>query len=133
MGVVADSEWNLNRPPPPAQLRLFSPTVTPSRTAAQMPWSGPGPGLLVRFTVTVTGDPGRPGLLLGPPAGPVAPGFMLALTGRRHGRRGTADSLLDSACYGGVARWVLLSPAAAAGVRGRSRPHPGHARHVSRP
>jgi hypothetical protein len=36
--------------------------------------------------------------------------------------RGTADSLLDSASY--TARGVLLSPAAAAGVRGHSRPPP---------
>ena len=43
-------------------------------------------------------------------------------TRRTSALRGTADSLLDSASYG--ARWVLLSPAAAAGVRGRSRPHP---------
>ncbi len=35
--------------------------------------------------------------------------------------RGTADSLLDSASYGARARWVLLSPAPAAGVMARSR------------
>jgi hypothetical protein len=33
---------------------------------------------------------------------------------------GTADLLLDSSSYG--ARWVLPSPAAAAGVPGRARP-----------
>jgi hypothetical protein len=47
---------------------------------------------------------------------------VVAYTRQTLALRGTADSLLDSAFYG--ARWVLLPPAAAAGVRGRSRPHP---------
>ncbi len=47
---------------------------------------------------------------------------VVAYTRQTSALRGTADSLLDSASYGD--RWVLLSPAAAAGVRGRSCPHP---------
>jgi len=47
---------------------------------------------------------------------------VVAYTRQTSALRGTADSLLDSASYG--ARWVLLSPAAAAGVRGRASPHP---------
>jgi hypothetical protein len=47
---------------------------------------------------------------------------VVAYTRQTSALRGTADSLLDSASYG--ARWVLLSPAAAAGVRGRAGPHP---------
>jgi hypothetical protein len=38
--------------------------------------------------------------------------------------RGTADSLLDSASYRDGARWVLLSPAPAAGVVAGSRARP---------
>jgi hypothetical protein len=50
--------------------------------------------------------------------------------------RGTADSLLDAASYG--IRWVLLSPAAAAGVSttvtSGGRPRPGAASvHVPTP
>ena len=47
---------------------------------------------------------------------------VVAYTRQTSALRGTADSLLDSASYG--ARWVLLSPAAAVGVRGRARPQP---------
>ena len=48
---------------------------------------------------------------------------VVAYTRQTSALRGTADSLLDAASYG--ARWpgVLLSPAAAAGVPGRARPH----------
>jgi hypothetical protein len=44
---------------------------------------------------------------------------LLAYTRQTSALRGTADSLLDSASYG--ARWVLLSPAPAAGVVAGSR------------
>ena len=47
---------------------------------------------------------------------------VVAYTRQTSALRGTADSLLDSASYG--ARWVLLSPAAAVGVRGRAHPQP---------
>ena len=47
---------------------------------------------------------------------------VVAYTRQTSALRGTADSLLDSASYG--ARWRLLSPAAAVGVRGRAHPQP---------
>jgi hypothetical protein len=47
---------------------------------------------------------------------------VVAYTRQTSALRCTADSLLDSASY--CALWVLLSPAAAAGVRGRPLPHP---------
>jgi hypothetical protein len=52
------------------------------------------------------------------------PAFLhvVAYTRQTSALRGTADSLLYSACNG--ARWVLLSPAPAAGVRGRAGPDP---------
>jgi hypothetical protein len=61
---------------------------------------------------------------------PPLPASRVLVSGGLHRQtsalRGTAaadsESLLDSASYG--ARLVLLSPAAAAGVRGRSRHHP---------
>ena len=44
---------------------------------------------------------------------------VVAYTRQTSALRGTADTLLDAASYG--ARWVLLSPAPAAGVSLRSR------------
>ena len=47
---------------------------------------------------------------------------VVAYTRQTSALRGTVDSLLDSASYG--ARWVLLSPAAVVGVRGRASSQP---------
>ena len=51
--------------------------------------------------------------------GTVAFSHVVANTRQTSVLRGTADPLLDSASYG--ARWVLLSPALAAGVVAGSR------------
>ena len=48
---------------------------------------------------------------------------VVAYTRQTSALRGTADTLLDAASYG--TRWVLLSPAPAAGVSRALRPRPG--------
>ena len=47
---------------------------------------------------------------------------VVAYTRQTSALRGTADTLLDAASYG--TRWVLLSPAPAAGVARALRPRP---------